>query len=48
MLISMSIKVDKNKSLLYEARNKLEEKKIVIENLDLRHTNVMVDRDDGF
>lgn len=45
MLISMSNEVEKTKTMLYEVRNKLEEKKTRIEGLELKVTNVMVDRD---
>lgn len=45
MLLSISREMEKNKALHYEARNKLWKKKTMIESLDLKLTNVMVDRD---
>lgn len=45
MLIYMSIDLEKNKAFIYEVMNNLEEKKTRIGNLDLKITNIMIDRD---
>lgn len=41
----MSSKLEKNKALLCEARNKLEEKRVRIDCLDLKIIIIMIDRD---
>lgn len=45
MQISRSSELEKNKAMLYEARNNLEEKKSRTESLDFKITNIMIDRD---
>lgn len=45
MLIFMSSELEKNKTMRYEARNNFEEKNARLESLDLKITNIMIDRD---
>lgn len=45
MLISMGSDVEKSKTLLYEARNKLDDKNSKIEGLKLKIKNIICDRD---